>query len=62
MAKKKTETPKPVKKFKYHMGEGKAVTSRKGILGPGEEVKVEHFSDGQEMIDKLVGSGHIVKS
>lgn len=60
------ETPEQVeetpKKPPYSIAEGKALTSKKGILGPGMEVTAEHLSGGKAAIDKFVKSGYIVKA
>lgn len=46
----------------FYIAEGKALTSKKGILGPGDEAKAEFFPRGQEAIDLFVKTGHILKA
>lgn len=58
-ANKPAEVPEPAP---FTIAEGKALTSKKGILGPGDEVKPEYLPGGQDTIDKFVKSGHIVKA
>ena len=41
---------------------GCSLTSLKGILGPGVEVKPEFFIGGQETLDKHKKNGYIVKA
>jgi hypothetical protein len=41
---------------------GKSITSRRGILAPGDEIKAEDLSGGKESLDKFVKSGHVVKA
>jgi len=58
--------PEPVKPVEikapvYKVAPGKSITSKKGILGPGEEVKAEYMSGGQKTIDDRIESGHITK-
>ncbi len=60
--KKEVKTKKEVKKFPYSMAPGKSITSRRGIVGPGEEVRAEWFVGGKDTIEKCVKSGHIVKA
>lgn len=45
----------------FYIMPGKAITSLRGILGPGEEVKAEYLSGGggQKALDGLIKSGHI---
>lgn len=56
------ENAKVVEQPPYTIAEGKALTSCRGILAEGEEVKAEDFPNGQKTIDSLVKSGHIVKA
>jgi len=52
-------TPKPPV---YQIAPGKALTSLRGILGPGERVSARDFAGGQPNLDELVAKGHVVKS
>jgi len=53
--------PKP-KKPPYYIMPGKAITSKRGILGPDDEVKAEYLAGGQEALDDFVETGYIGKS
>jgi len=54
--------PKATKsKAPYVVAKGKALTCRRGVLGPGDEIKVSDVSDGQAGLERLVKSGHVVK-
>jgi len=44
----------------YHVKMGKALTSKRGILSDGDEIKAEYLPGGQEAIDAFVISGHVV--
>ena len=45
----------------YVIAEGKAITSRKGILGPGKEVRPEYLSgDGAAVLEDLVKKGMVI--
>lgn len=46
----------------YRIATGKALTSLRGILGPGERVSARDFAGGQSNLDELVAKGHVVKS
>lgn len=47
-------------KFDFEIAEGHSLCSRKGILGPGEEVKAEYLGeDGEKKLKQFVKSGHI---
>jgi hypothetical protein len=55
--------PTPRKpRFPYSVAAGKAITSPRGVLGPGDEVRLSDFSDGQKQLDYLVERGLVVKS
>ena len=41
---------------------GKAVTSKKGVLGDGDGVMPEYFANGQDTIDSLVEKGYLAKA
>ena len=45
----------------YRIAPGKAITSKKGVLGPGKEVKAEYLNGGQKTMDASIQSGHIIK-
>jgi hypothetical protein len=51
------------KKQKYFVAKGQCVTSKKGPLtDKSGELKPEYFEGGKKTFDKLLASGHIVKS
>ena len=39
------------------VAEGRSVTSKRGILGPGTEVRPEHFAGGEEAVKRLLKAG-----
>lgn len=43
----------------YVVVEGQSITSKKGVLGPGAEVKAEYFAGGEEIIESLLERGLI---
>ena len=59
----KAEAPKAPAKKAYVVAPGKAVTSLKGMLKEGDEVKVEYLNpiDGKAALDALVEKGSVVK-
>lgn len=60
---KKPAEKTPVKKAveKDVVATGKAITSKKGILGPGDEVKAGYLSGGESTLKDLQKKGFIVK-
>jgi len=44
------------------VAKGKAITSKKGILGEDEEMKAEYLSGGEDALKVLLKSGHVVKN
>jgi len=47
--------PAPEKKLPpYSIAEGRSVTSKKGVLGPGDEVRPEWLGGGQKAFDSLL--------
>lgn len=42
-----------------NVAEGKAITSKRGVLGPGEEVRAEYFVGGEETLQSLKKQGMI---
>lgn len=59
---KKEAAPKKAapKKASYVMAQGKSLTSKKGVLKPGQEVKAEYFGD-VKVFEKWLKDGYIVK-
>lgn len=45
----------------YVVAHGRAVTSKRGILGEGSDVFEEYFPGGKETFDVLVANGTLVK-
>jgi len=58
----RTEEEAKVKKPPFEIAKGKSLTSKRGILGPGKEVKAEDLAGGKDAIAAFVKSGHIVKN
>ncbi len=42
---------------KLYVQEGKSCTSKKGILGPGDEAKAEYFDNGEKAFSRLIDKG-----
>ena len=57
-AKKKADDD-AAKKPPFYMADGKSITSKKGVLSDGDEVKAEYLNGGKKTIDQFVKSGHI---
>jgi len=51
----------PALKYPYTVAQGKACTSLRGILGPGQQANPEYFSGGQRTLDQLVDKGIVIK-
>ena len=45
----------------YRVAPGKSITSKKGILAEGDEVKAEYLPGGKETLDNNVDRGFIIK-
>lgn len=58
----KTAEPAKSKKPAFCVAEGKAITSKRGILACGAEVTAADLAGGQEALDTLVEKKYIVKS
>lgn len=46
----------------FCVGEGKALTSKRGILASGAEITADDLPGGKDALDAFVKSGHVVKS
>lgn len=46
----------------HAVAKGKAITSMRGILGAGEEIKAEYLSGGADALAALVKAGHVVSN
>ena len=44
-----------------YVADGKAVTSKIGVLAEGRAVEAKHFAGGQKTLDNLIERGHCVK-
>jgi hypothetical protein len=56
--------PEPEEKepeLKFYIVAGKAITSQRGILSDGDEIKVGDLPDGLKALKAFVKSGHVVK-
>lgn len=58
----KADTVVKVKKPPYFVNEGKALTSKRGILAEGDEIKADDLAGGKEALDAFVKSGHVGKA
>jgi len=45
----------------YYIAEGKALTSKKGIVADGDKVDESFFDGGKKVIDHFISTGHIIK-
>ena len=46
----------------YSVAEGKAITSRRGILANGAEITVKDLAGGLAALEHFVKTGHVVKA
>lgn len=46
----------------FSVASGKSITSRRGILAPGDEIKADDLAGGKDALDAFVKSGHVVKA
>ena len=53
---------KEVEKPPFSVGEGKAITTKRGILSDGDEIKAEDLAGGKDALEAFVESGHVVKA
>ena len=49
------------KKDGYYLCKGKAITTRRGILSNGDEIKAEDIAGGKEALDHFVETKHLEK-
>lgn len=54
--------PPPARPAPYSVATGKAITSLRGIRADGDGVTEKDFPGGKDTLDRLVKSGHVVKS
>jgi hypothetical protein len=46
---------------KFTVAAGMSITSLRGVIDANEEISARDLAGGQERIDELVASGHVVK-
>lgn len=57
-----SEVKKPeAKKVAYVVSEGKAITTKRGLLSEGKEIKAEWIGGGEDAFKKLIADKYIVK-
>ena len=56
------DEPEVVETPEHCVAPGKSIISKRGILAPGEEVKVGDFEGGEETIQAFIKSGHIIQA
>lgn len=56
------EEPDAPPKYPYSVARGGAITSLRGILAPGEEVRAEDFSGGAQTLAHLVSVGLVLEA
>lgn len=49
------------KELKYYVCKGKAITTKRGILADGEEIKPSDVTQGEKVLEKFVKTGHVEK-
>ena len=56
-----TKKEKTVAKFEkgvaYVIADGKSVTTKRGIIGPGHPIAIKHLAEGQKTLEWMVGKG-----
>ena len=58
----KAAEEKAAKKPPYTIADGKAITTKRGILAEGDEIKVKDLPGGKESLDAFIKTGHVVKN
>jgi hypothetical protein len=53
---------RPKARWPFTIAPGKSVTSKRGIRGPGDEVRATDFRGGEERLAQLVAAGVVIKS
>lgn len=56
------ETDVVEEKLRFIVAEGKSITTRRGILSEGNEIKADDMSGGKQALKAFVKSGHVIKS
>lgn len=57
----KVKAEKAAKKPPFYVMPGKAITSKRGVLSDGDEIKVDDLAGGKEALEAFVKSGHVGK-
>lgn len=57
----KQDAEKAAKKPPFYVMPGKAITSKRGVLSDGDEIKVDDLAGGKEALEAFVKSGHVGK-
>jgi hypothetical protein len=55
------KAPAPKVRHPYQVAPGKALTTMRGVLGPGDEMRPTDCSGGVEQLDHLVAKGYLLK-
>ncbi len=56
------EETEVVKESGFHVIAGKAITTKRGILADGDEIKAEDLAGGKESLEAFVKSGYVGKA
>ena len=51
----------PVKRPPFYIKDGKAITTKRGILADGDEITAKDLAGGKDAINKFIKTGHIGK-
>jgi Asp-tRNA(Asn)/Glu-tRNA(Gln) amidotransferase A subunit family amidase len=54
--------PEPEPEPAYTLAQGKAITTKRGILSSGQPITAKDLSGGQDVLDKFVTKGLVVKA
>ena len=46
----------------FYVSKGKAITSKRGILADGDEIKADDLAGGKDALEAFVKSGHVAKA
>lgn len=46
----------------FYIADGKALTTKRGLLGPGREIKAEDLAGGDTALKAFVKTKHVIKS
>jgi hypothetical protein len=53
--------PAPKLRHPYQVAPGKSLTTLRGVLGPGDEMRATDCADGVEQLERLVAGGYLLK-